>query len=103
MPKDFDRRILEIDASHRIIFDDFRNVRLDKKVDLIFTDPPFGINILTARDGQVGKAGVYDTEFDDSSSMYLDLLTTVVPDFVRVLKPGSCIYMFFGISREIRF
>jgi len=36
--------ILEIDADHKVIFDDFRNVRLDEKADLVFADPPFGIN-----------------------------------------------------------
>jgi site-specific DNA-methyltransferase (adenine-specific) len=44
MQEELDRRILQIDDSHRVIFDDFRNVRLDEKADLIFTDPPFGID-----------------------------------------------------------
>lgn len=33
-----------IDDQHIVIFDDFRNVRLDEKADLIFVDPPFAIN-----------------------------------------------------------
>ncbi|MEM2455542.1 MAG: hypothetical protein QXN21_06345, partial [Candidatus Bathyarchaeia archaeon] len=36
--------ILKIDDEHLIVFDDFRNVKLDVKADLIFADPPFGIN-----------------------------------------------------------
>ncbi len=36
--------ILNIDDRYKIIFDDFRNVRLDEKADLIFADPPFGID-----------------------------------------------------------
>lgn len=35
--------ILNIGNGYKIIFDDFRNVRLDEKADLIFADPPFGI------------------------------------------------------------
>ncbi len=34
---------LKIDDSHKVIFDDFRNVQLDEKPDLVFADPPFGI------------------------------------------------------------
>jgi len=37
------RRLLKIDSTHIVIFDDFRNVKLDEKADLIFVDPPFGI------------------------------------------------------------
>ncbi|MEM2261842.1 MAG: hypothetical protein QXK24_05260 [Ignisphaera sp.] len=36
--------ILRIDDDHLIAFDDFRNVELDVKADLIFADPPFGID-----------------------------------------------------------
>lgn len=70
----------------------------DHSVDLICTDPPFGINILNARKNHGSKDGVYDEKYDDSEHAYSNLLTAVVPEFVRVLKPGSCIYMFFGIS-----
>ena len=70
----------------------------DHTVDLICTDPPFGINILTARKGHGGKQGVYDKEYTDSLQDYQKLLDSVVPEFVRVLKPGSVLYMFFGIG-----
>jgi len=36
-------REIQIDADHRVIFNDFRNVTLSEKADLIFADPPFGI------------------------------------------------------------
>ncbi|MEM4297136.1 MAG: site-specific DNA-methyltransferase [Nitrososphaerota archaeon] len=36
-------RTLIIDEEHSVIFDDFRNVQLREKADLIFADPPFGI------------------------------------------------------------
>jgi len=36
--------IFKIDNDHRVIFDDFRNVKIYNKADLIFADPPFGIN-----------------------------------------------------------
>ncbi len=34
---------LVIDDSHWVLFDDFRNVKLPQKADMIFADPPFGI------------------------------------------------------------
>ena len=37
------KKILEIDDAHKVIFDDFRNVKLDEEADLLFADPPFGI------------------------------------------------------------
>ena len=36
-------QILKIDEEHLVIFDDFRNVKMPQKADLIFADPPFGI------------------------------------------------------------
>jgi site-specific DNA-methyltransferase (adenine-specific) len=42
--KELGRDVLKIDDTHRIIFDDFRKVDLDTKADLVFADPPFGIN-----------------------------------------------------------
>jgi len=36
-------KVFKIDDGHMVIFDDFRNVELDEKADLIFADPPFGI------------------------------------------------------------
>lgn len=37
-------RVIEIDDSHKVILDDFRNVKLDEPADLVFADPPFGID-----------------------------------------------------------
>ncbi len=37
------REVLRIDKDHIVIFDDFRNVKLDVKADLVFADPPFGV------------------------------------------------------------
>jgi len=36
--------VLKINDEHLIVFDDFRNVKLNVKADLIFADPPFGID-----------------------------------------------------------
>jgi site-specific DNA-methyltransferase (adenine-specific) len=38
------RRSIEFGEGCGVIFDDFRNVKLDEEADLIFADPPFGIN-----------------------------------------------------------
>lgn len=37
-------KVLRIDDAHLVIFDDFRNVKLGERADLIFADPPFGID-----------------------------------------------------------
>jgi site-specific DNA-methyltransferase (adenine-specific) len=37
-------RVIEFGNGCKVIFDDFRNVRLGERADLIFADPPFGID-----------------------------------------------------------
>ena len=38
-----EKEVLKIKDSYIIFFDDFRNLKLKQKADLIFADPPFGI------------------------------------------------------------
>lgn len=70
------RKILRIDDSHIIIFDDFRNVRLEEKADLIFADPPFGI-------GFKGNLQTYHRTPDALS--YVEVPREEYPEFIYSL------------------
>lgn len=71
-----EKRLLRIDKEHKIIFDDFRNVSLDEKADLIFADPPFGINFK-------GNLETYNRTPDALS--YVEVPKEEYPKFIREL------------------
>jgi len=73
-------RILQIDDNHKIIFDDFRNVRLNEKASLVFADPPFGI-------GFSGNLQTYHRTPDALS--YVEVLAEEYPKFIRELLNWS--------------
>jgi len=72
--------ILKIDDDHVIIFDDFRNVKLYEKADLIFADPPFGI-------GFKGNLQTYNRTPDSLS--YVEVPKEEYPKFIRELAEWS--------------
>ncbi|MCD6465751.1 site-specific DNA-methyltransferase [Candidatus Bathyarchaeota archaeon] len=72
--------ILKIDDDHVIIFDDFRNVKLYEKADLIFADPPFGI-------GFKGNLQTYNRTPDALS--YVEVPKEEYPKFIRELVEWS--------------
>jgi len=74
------RKMLKIDASHIVIFDDFRKVKLDEKADLIFVDPPFGI-------GFKGNLKTYHRTPDALS--YVEVPEEEYPEFVQSLLGWS--------------
>lgn len=74
------RRSLKIDSTHVVIFDDFRNVKLDEKADLIFVDPPFGI-------GFKGNLQTYHRTPDALS--YVEIPEKEYPSFVKSLLEWS--------------
>jgi site-specific DNA-methyltransferase (adenine-specific) len=74
------RHVLKVDDTHKVIFDDFRNVRLDEKANLIFADPPFGI-------GFKGNLQTYHRTPDALS--YVEVSKEEYPDFVRSLLEWS--------------
>ena len=88
-------RILKIDEDHKIIFDDFRNVKLDVKADLVFADPPFGINFK-------GNLQTYHRTPDALS--YVEVPAEEYPEFIRsllewsygVLKPSGSMWLLSG-------
>jgi DNA modification methylase len=63
-------------------------------VDLIITDPPYGIDY-----DSVGGTG-YRTpsEFDDTPEATLALLRSALKEMRRILKPTGHLYAFFGIQ-----
>ena len=75
----------------------------DSSVDLVVTDPPFGITTLTEMEGKSrGTIQSYTTllQPDDNSSEeeVKTLMSLLAPELSRVLKPGSHLYVFFGFE-----
>jgi len=67
----------------------------DESVDLILTDPPFGVDI----DAQGSSSGKREkANFDDTEEATKTLLEQVIPEFYRILRPNRHCYMFFGFQ-----
>lgn len=87
--------VLVIDDDHKIIFDDFRNVKLDEKADLVFADPPFGIDFK-------GNLQTYNRKPD--ALPYVEVPREEYPDFIHdllewsynVLKPTGSMWLLSG-------
>jgi site-specific DNA-methyltransferase (adenine-specific) len=73
-------RILDIGEGYRVIFDDFRNVKLEERADLVFADPPFGI-------GFKGNLQSYHRTPDALS--YTEVAAEEYPGFIRSLLGWS--------------
>jgi len=72
--------ILNLDSHHKIIFDDFRNVNLKVKADMIFADPPFGIDFMS-------NLGTYHRKPDALS--YIEIPRVDYPNFIHSLLKWS--------------
>lgn len=59
----------------------------DESVDLILTDPPFGINF------------DYGTDYQDKPDEYLDLIRWIVAESNRIIKPGGLCFVFQAMKR----
>lgn len=72
----------------------------DESVDLILTDPPYGIDVAhTTVKHLPGTRGPRDTvNWTDDKATYLDLMDEILPQLLRVLKPDRHGFIFFGIS-----
>ncbi|NIO36130.1 hypothetical protein GTO27_00320, partial [Candidatus Bathyarchaeota archaeon] len=70
------RRILKIDETHEIIFDDFRRIRLNEKADLVFADPPFGIDF---------KANLQTYHRSPDALSYVEVSKEHYPNFIQRL------------------
>lgn len=72
-------------------------------VDLILTDPPFGIATLDETEGKYrGTVQSYKSVLkpaDNATGAEVHgLIMMLAPEFTRVLKPGGHLYMFFGMD-----
>lgn len=65
-------------------------------IDLILTDPPYGIDIGDAQ--TFGKTSKQKT-YEDSEHETFDMLDKVIKEMYRVLKNDRHMYIFFGIDR----
>lgn len=68
-------------------------------IDLVLTDPPFGISTLTevegcARDGVVNFHALIKPEDNLNESSAMHLINELMPEVVRTMKPGAHLYMF---------
>ena len=70
------KSVLIIDDAHKVIFDDFRNVKLDEKADLIFADPPFGIGF---------KSNLQTYNRDEDSISYVEVPPKEYSSFINSL------------------
>jgi len=88
-------RIIELGNSCEVIFDDFRNVKLNEPADLVFADPPFGINFR-------GNLQTYHRTPDALS--YTEVPLGEYPEFMRslmswshaALKPSGSMWLLSG-------
>ena len=75
----------------------------DESVDLVLTDPPFGIPILEELES-VGRGDSMSftaiTKHSDNASVeeIKSILGALMPELRRVLKPGGHVYMFFAME-----
>jgi DNA modification methylase len=81
---------------NKIYFDDCLNLLKslpDNSVDLILTDPPYGINYNNNRRNKSGKIKTENGILNDSKEN-IDFLSLVIAECYRVLKDGRHIYWF---------
>lgn len=85
-----------IDIASRITLGDSVDViktMPDEFVDLVLTDPPFGIDYDNRKTGTAGTLSSYE---DDEENY--ERLLTMAPDLYRIIKPNGWLVWFFGIS-----
>jgi site-specific DNA-methyltransferase (adenine-specific) len=88
-------RTIELGNDCKVVFDDFRNVKLDEPADLIFADPPFGINFR-------GNLQTYHRTPDALS--YKEVSLGEYPEFMKsllnwsyvTLKPSGSMWLLSG-------
>lgn len=68
-----------------------------ESVDLILTDPPYGIDVEKAH--TYGRMTVKDTRFEDGDFETFDLLDKAIAQMYRVLKNDRHLYLFCGIDK----
>lgn len=88
-------------AEHKFIIDDFRNVKLEEKADLVFADVPFGIDY---RSGSAWKSEEYKGTYsyvDVSPEEYPTWIQQLVDWSYNVLKDDGSMWLLIGWPRLI--
>lgn len=65
----------------------------DNSVDLIITDPPYGLNFRSARPSDANKK---DFIANDKAEDLVPLINKTIPELLRIMKENSEIYWFCG-------
>lgn len=65
----------------------------DASIDVILTDPPYGIEISSMK-----RNNTYGEIYVDSKDDYLNLMSVMLPEFHRVVKQNGWVVIFFGIQ-----
>ena len=66
-------------------------------VDLILSDPPYGINVEDSH--TYGRMTVKETRFEDGDFETFDLLDKAIAQMYRILKDNRHMYLFCGIDK----
>lgn len=81
----------------------------DESIDLILTDPPFGIDQIESMRGKDrGSVQSYTSGLTKDDNLLparvLDIMRRLIPELGRILKPSRHFYMFFsfGLSAHIK-
>ena len=74
-------------------FDIMKHMR-DESVDLVITDPPYGIEV-TKGGRKLGPRSPKIHTFDDTPQ---GIYKRLIPELYRIMRPGSHLWMFFGID-----
>ena len=68
-----------------------------ESVDLILTDPPYGIDVDESH--TFGRMTPTDTKFEDGEAETIDLLDKAIPEMYRLLKQDRHMFMFCAIDK----
>ena len=72
----------------------------DESVDLIITDPPFGVLEDSLRDAMANTRAAGGLSYHDKPEDILKLLQDLAPELYRVLVPNSHLYLFCTIGAK---
>lgn len=72
----------------------------DGTFDLIVTDTPFGIELIDIKRREDAEAAGIDKTLygEDTAEEYMEVMSAMIPEFYRVMKAESHLWLFFGIN-----
>lgn len=81
---------------HGNCIEEMRKMKAES-IDLILTDPPYGIDVNEAQ--TFGGTSPQNTRFEDGEAETFDLLDKAIPQMFRVLRPDRHLFMFCAIDK----